>query len=841
MIFAALTDARIPIKDYQPEPDREFTPNSALTLISRGYGDADANDQLATGSYLGAYRLNMPTVPTYTDLSAAVVSARVSVSTSTDAPENSRLRPGFTSRSATVVLGGPIDQTNATRTAAWLFNPWNPQSPLYRARRLMLPVTLDYGITIGYDAGAPYGTAGNTYWYRQITGYIDGARVNAKTGNVELRIVDGRAKYRGSVDVDAVVTGPPISAGLTNEFVMDALLRASTYVRGDVSTWPRARANAIFAAGLRTSLWAETGTINTDYVRNPPVFARGYGGSGLAWSSGTSGIQQPQWNVTGPVTTKLFFEALIYNMTPVESVRPDGVSTAFGASDGKNGYGDALRINLGQPYTDSTGLRFTGLTFVIGPGGASIVANYPSSGGVGFGYSYKVTAAQTGLYMAVAITITKNTATSWTYNIDYMVKSGNGNGTEVFTNLGSISNINLDPAQFIRAGIDIGDPNAVVAGVQITTESNPIDNRNYYPTAYIDASLNPLMAAPAVSGDPWSAFQQMASSERGVTGIDEFGNFVFYNRNTLKSFKSGQAYPLNSTKHLAGGGLDTEESASALYNHAKVGYTSYNYGARTLVWNQTTPVSIPAKQTLSFETTPSSDGALFASADLSVVNLPNNGNPNDGNSWFRASTTQGGVAEHPGGLVFTIQQTGPGKFRVTIVNTSTVTAWLVTPSNYTDITVGTPSLWIGGVPVTPADEVKAEYQWPPLNADGTGGAASDTFLGDQLYDAPSNPYRQVASAANSLAIETVSDGRYPAPLVADIPIHPDPRIPMYTTVRLQDPDFSGIDDYGTIWGMDLSLARGQWSQSISVTMAGPPGQWLLGIAGRSELGQTTVI
>jgi hypothetical protein len=86
---------------------------------------------------------------------------------------------------------------------------------------------------------------------------------------------------------------------------------------------------------------------------------------------------------------------------------------------------------------------------------------------------------------------------------------------------------------------------------------------------------------------------------------------------------------------------------------------------------------------------------------------------------------------------------------------------------------------------------------------------------------------------------------YSAPLLTQVGILPDPRLELGDIVRILDSAYSGMDEYAVIWGntISLSIDSGQltYAQTISATPLGPPGAWLLGVPGRSELGSTAYL
>jgi hypothetical protein len=99
----------------------------------------------------------------YSDVTLAASSVQISASTTTDLPDQSRMQVGYPKITAQFTLSGQVDQTDETKTAAWLFRRWSATSPLYRTDALHTPVTIDIGLYPDTAGGTPEpDTAGGT-------------------------------------------------------------------------------------------------------------------------------------------------------------------------------------------------------------------------------------------------------------------------------------------------------------------------------------------------------------------------------------------------------------------------------------------------------------------------------------------------------------------------------------------------------------------------------------------------------------------------------------------------------------------------------------------------------
>lgn len=744
-------------------------------------------------AFTADYRITM-TLPgaasIYDDVSFSASHISIEAQTTTDAPANSRLQPGYPVRSASFTLEGLVDVRDATKTAAWLFGEYPKKasdgsvSPLYRVRTLFIPVTIDLGVLVPGSA--------TPEWFRRFTGRVDNVQVDYATGSVQISCVDLRSQLHTNPSVPSVITAPPYNAGLTSEFAMDALLRAAS--NDAISSWPAIRPQCVLAAGMRSSLWPEVGSlVGTGWnaalfgAAAVPTFAPGVMGTAVLPNNGIA------YNTSAPIGTDGLIE--VWSNSPfmpgvqvLDNAGQEGFELIAGGTNWLIWHIVATNIDeqvdTGIPVFSTPRAGRLRMQFHQVVGSTSWSATVQTKNGATF---------STGTHVASA----PRTAT---YGL---VRSSDGGGT--------------------------------IEALQVTTETAMPANDQFVPQAVLDPSLNPLTVVPPITGDPWQTIQQMCDAELGVGGFDDFGVFRFLNRDTLNS--SSSVRDISSKQGLIG--LTGGTSASALFNHVKADYTLWNFGATSSVWKLTGVMSVPPGQTVIVNTTTDETGnALFAAVDTVFSKLPQSGDLNDGNSYYRASLDSAGVTEHPG-LTITVVPLTSGTMRISLTNKTTKTAWLVSSANYTDITVGTPVLSVGGRPVTQANTIITEAQWPPLATDGSGGAASDPVLGDIVYEMPSNLWRQNPAATAAVAGAALSDGAFLRPNFDTIPIQPDFRLQPADRLHLVDDDASGMDDYVRLWGYAITLGPNECAMTISAVAIAKPGGWILGLPGRTELSLTT--
>ena len=118
---------------------------------------------------------------------------------------------------------------------------------------------------------------------------------------------------------------------------------------------------------------------------------------------------------------------------------------------------------------------------------------------------------------------------------------------------------------------------------------------------------------------------------------------------------------------------------------------------------------------------------------------------------------------------------------------------------------------------------------------------SASRFGEVVWSMTGNPWIQDFASAFNLAQAVVLDGYVPRPNLVGITIVPDPTLQLSDLIHIQDPDVTMVDDYARIWGWTLSITPDSWSMTLDARSIAPPGAWILGIPGRSELGTTSYL
>jgi hypothetical protein len=253
------------------------------------------------------------------------------------------------------------------------------------------------------------------------------------------------------------------------------------------------------------------------------------------------------------------------------------------------------------------------------------------------------------------------------------------------------------------------------------------------------------------------------------------------------------------------------------------------------VWSATTAVKVAANSTRTLTVTSEN---LFAKADTGFSVLPN-GSGAVTTSRYRASTSAAGTVEHPGVTVTTAQTTSTTAV-LTMVNTTNQDAWFVSPANYVDIPVGTPLLRLAALVVTQGDSATREFVYPP--------DPTTTRFGDQATEISGDLWIQDDDTALQFATDIVVDQCVPRPNLTGLAIVPDPRIQLTDVVHILDPDRTGVDEYVRVFGWSIvweAASDPQSAMTYDMTIDGrtlaAPGGWIMGVAGRSEIGSTAYV
>jgi hypothetical protein len=366
-----------------------------------------------------------------------------------------------------------------------------------------------------------------------------------------------------------------------------------------------------------------------------------------------------------------------------------------------------------------------------------------------------------------------------------------------------------------------------------------LDSYGFTPAAVLDPSLNSAVrVVTAVEGDTYALIQQLAGAELAVAGGDEAGNFRFYNRETLQSIASVRDVTSATSLRRLG---EMRQSVASVVNHATVDYAGWALvdGDR-LLYEAPAPIRIPGGQTIVLTPTLDAPSVLFGNVESAALQVLPDGSSADG-FWLRCSTTKAGTAAfNPNLISRTVRQIAANRLAITLTNLGGTDCWLVSSAGYLDVPAGTPLLRISGQVWGQSGAGTADVQYPPVAADGSGGAASSRF-GDQVHQISGNPWIQDFASATLLAQDIVRDQYAPRPDLTGVEIVPDPRLQLTDVIRLRDPDGTLLDEYARIFGWKITWSTDEYTMTLDARTLAAPGGWIMGVAGRSEIGSTAYV
>jgi hypothetical protein len=608
----------------------------------------------------------------------------------------------------------------------------------------------------------------------------------------------------------------PVSA----EYLIDYMLRADT--AGAVSSWPTRLLDSLLAVGFRTATLPETGLLLQDYS---PTYAPGVFGSALAGGALQGFVRAAQNGPNfGQFTAVEYTLAAPYVLANSGSNSPNMV-VEFWTN------GDVSTV-------------FPSVVIATAP---PLTPDYASSW-------YKLTVKSTGL--EVSSSLPGFTTQVWTtaissgaHHVSWVMSSNSALGTfavaveldGVSHTFATVSAAHGTLAQnYVAVGWSTASPVSTIEALQVTANTGgaPVNffgattSYPFAPQAVLNPSLNAnLNVIGAVEGDTYSVIQQLVQAELAVAGGDESAVFRFYNRDTISSAQPVRTITSAASLKAIGG---AEVAAAGVVNHCTVDWNGWSAAAAaTNIYKATDPIRVPRGKTVILKPTLDAPARLYGNVPNGTVGVIADGSLATPAFGARFSTTKAGTATfNANSITRTVVQTASNQLQLTFTNNGSTDCWLVSSSDYLDVPAGTPVLQIAGYTWT-ADTATVDYQYPP-------NAASSRF-GDQAHQISGDQWIQDLDTATLLAQDIVVDQCTPRPNLTGLSIVPDPRLQTVDVVHIQDPDVTGLDEYARIFGWTLNWDAGSFEMTVDARTLAAPGGWIMGVAGRSEIGSTAYV
>lgn len=776
-----------------------------------GYFDGDATNATWTGA--AEVSTSQLALTAYSDVGLTVESITVDRQTTTDMPDGTRLVTGYPAASAQIVLSGYIDQNDASKTIAWLLNPAQTDSPMFRKDTLNSPVSIQTGLYL------PGSTIPETYTI--FTGLVDDYTVDMQAGTVTLTCLDLRGLFQlvPQLPVGAFASAPP-GSGLQSQLLTPGWVLNFLCESIGRYTAPPLRAQGLLRQTNHGGAWPETAPAATPTVAS--IF-------GASWTGGVFATQVPtnaytqldDSNSTGALKNigssgnPWFMECWI--QSPVSS--PNVVGPNY-----------AIQLTLSGTNTTVT-MGATAATL----GGALIPYVNVLIGGTSTGIlpaSLAIPADGQWHYFAVSFHFTSTTGVSVVFYVDGQTQSATGTAGAAVPASDIVTQLivaHLAPAESIQVTNESGTP---AANNTFTANSQVV----------IDPSLNQLTAVPDIVGqDAWQAMQAIAESEGAVVGFDERGVFQFINRVSLRNKPPSRVIsPTYSLKTL-----QQEVGNSTARNHIQIPINSLQVQTAQTVWSLSDTVQVDRGSTW---TTNASTSNPIVSLPLTTNIIPFGGPV--ALSGYRASRNKDGSGGAVTNLVMTVSQINSTTVTISIRNPNVFPVWLVSPkgAGYPSTSDGQPSVLLFARPVTSTAAVLdtttstsaanvVDVQFPAA----ADGGASLSPLGNRLLGVPANSWTQSFDFAETFANDLLGDLYRPRPLWRNVTIVPDPTIQLTDRLTAADPVTTQVADDAVVFGVHFTASASSWEQTLDLRAVSTPGGWLLGVVGRSELGVATYV
>lgn len=818
--------------------DQVFYMLGTGTPTGAEYFDGDYPNCHWTG--LPALSTSVKNVDPYPNLTGTVKSIRITRSFTTDEPPGSRQIDGYPTGRADIYMGaGIIDPTNDALTIAQLFDPDNTASVLYGIDPAGSAVTIQQGV---YDPAFEGVTT--------FTGSIDEVVVDSITGEVWITAFDPMTKLRPNVSV------PPIAyrfsnfasnPGLTALWPMDLILRQNGFYSS-----PPPRANCFLYASCHGSAWPE--------VYGPlGIYPSGYptGGEPATMTVSMGGnnptlVDPISFNLIGEPSDYMALMApgkwsqqVVLNPYMTRVPRSDGVAASSRPNIGQAGLGSADSNTIyfegwldGDTTQDSTQLgawfaahtvfnnyaRFN-FDWAAGDAAATFSLDVARDSGFVGGLAVSGSLPLDGNFHHVSVLITWTGSTTATVRVIIDTTTTTTAVTGIPADGGDIQVATADFAWLGYADT-----------VQLTSEQAPQPYgavTPWTPTAFLDASLNALVAIPDLTNqDAKTVLQQIAQAERGIVGFDELGVARFRNRNSI--FQSTSGRTISGRTSLKAHQADSAMSAVATHISVPISTPALTFKAAP-VWNASDIIAIDAFSTYS---------AIIATAQPTLDRqTPDSGytgiNPIIGTTYWRATLSRAGHTPVTSGISVKTYSITATTLMLIIENDNSFPVYMNSPDTLTDVPAGTPYLYIGGLVLTsPSSSVLAEAQWPDIS---DGGAAANEDYGDIVLPFSQNPFNQDYATGLILAQDTLIDTFQPKPLFTNAAFVYDPSLQLGDRVTVNDPDASGMLADVLLTNIDSTSSDPDWTMLISAVRISRPGQWIMGQVGASELGTSTYV
>ncbi|MGW2425067.1 hypothetical protein ACWC0C_38495 [Streptomyces sp. NPDC001709] len=303
--------------------------------------------------------------------------------------------------------------------------------------------------------------------------------------------------------------------------------------------------------------------------------------------------------------------------------------------------------------------------------------------------------------------------------------------------------------------------------------------------AVLDGPELPIRMIPAVTGTAWEAITQIAKASLSTAEFDVDGIFRWRSRKRWTASPTRADLVVTSQRELAS--MTVNEEIDACRNNCSVKWAN---------WRRVKANKATLKQ--SWEVRKLDPGTSYSIswtiADDELDTPPPPTVPNVGSDGIRFTNVNANNTAAVHGSVEVSTERRDGKLILTMYNRGYQAVWLRGDSGGPSVSMTTPSIDSG---VTPSDCWSTYYNTP-----------SQEKYGVQSFTHDPSGWVQDSDSADALASSLRDAGAFPAPLLSNVEILPDPRVELGDVVRVQDATGAALDTLAWVVGIRTSGDNG---------------------------------
>jgi hypothetical protein len=383
-----------------------------------------------------------------------------------------------------------------------------------------------------------------------------------------------------------------------------------------------------------------------------------------------------------------------------------------------------------------------------------------------------------------------------------------------------------DPGSYFIVAGDGATPRIWIEALEVifvpagSTYSNPADRNGQTAgiTSSVTATAARFQAIAPQSGTAWATIQSVAKAEGALCWFDEDGGFHFEPQTSWLARRTAAASRTFDASFVANAQISTNKdglrkTVGATYQTV----TAIASTAASPAYVADTVLTFPAGFTSMDIAT---DTRFFnpASAAIGATNVV-------GHTWLwpvPAASVGDPAAVGAPGVSCGIRPTATG-FSLRILNRNSYPIALWNPT--AGIIPQGPALVIHGTKIVTSDPIAVSQVSNPT-------APDDLQLDD-------NPWRQDYTSTARLVANTAADTFSVIPVIQNITVPGDPRLQLGDVILLKVPEIpNGALCVVTNINQGMT-SDGGYPMTLGIRPVGPPTGWIMGAAGRSEMGVTT--